>query len=128
MGSFIRARINFKLEEPCTSFDVTLGFETLGGQRICTAYSACGPSRVHEERVGEQTFVCEIPTLPLAPGEYRVTVGSYINREQVDFVADAACLSVIKSDYYETGVHPPAGLVLIKNHWTLADREAQVSS
>jgi lipopolysaccharide transport system ATP-binding protein len=125
-GAPLRARICFDLEDPCESFDIVLGFDTLSGQRICVAHSACESKRVHEQRVGEQAFVCEIPSLPLAPGEFRVTVALQISRKRSDFVADAARLTVIKADYFGTGFLPPHGMVLIQNHWTLEKREVPV--
>jgi lipopolysaccharide transport system ATP-binding protein len=74
---------------------------------------------VHEERVGEQVFVCDIPSLPLVPGEYKVNVGLDIASHEVDWVDDAARLTVIKSDYYGTGIVPIRGTFLVQNRWAL---------
>ena len=125
-GAPLRARICFDLEEPCEGFDVVLGFDTLSGQHICVAHSSCEAKRVHEQKVGEQAFVCEIPSLPLVPGEYRVTVTLQISRKRADFVNDAARLTVVKTDYFGTGFLPRHGVVLIQNRWTLENCEATV--
>lgn len=119
VGGALKARIHFSLEEPCTSFDASIAFDTPTGQRICTAHSAYEPDRVHEERVGEQVFVCDIPSLPLVPGEYKVNVGLDIASHEVDWVDDAARLTVIKSDYYGTGIVPIRGTFLVQNRWAL---------
>jgi len=119
VGAPLHAVISFVLENPCTSFDVSLAFETLTGQRICTAHSAYEPERVHEERVGEQAFVCEIPSLPLVPGEYKVHVGLDIAGHEEDWVEDATRLTVINSDYYGTGIVPTKGAFLLQNRWKL---------
>jgi len=118
-GAPLKAIITFNLEHPCTSFDASLAFETLTGQRVCTAHSAYEPRRVHEERVGEQVFVCDIPSLPVIPGEYKIHVGLDIATREADWVEDAARLSVVNSDYYGTGIVPTKGAFLLQNRWNL---------
>ena len=61
------------------------------------------------------------PEFRNVPVEWRVTVGSYINRDQVDLVADAASVHVIRSAWYGTGAHPPTEFVLIRIHRALED-------
>jgi lipopolysaccharide transport system ATP-binding protein len=128
LGAPVRAVIQFELEDPCTSFDAWIAFYTLSGQRICTAHSAYEPNRVHEERSGEQTFVCDIPALPLTPGEYKVNVGIDIAGSEVDWVDDAARITVIKSDFYGTGIVPIKGTFLIANRWALASNVEEVAA
>ena len=128
VGAPLKALIHFDLEDPCRSFDASIAFDTTGGQRICTAHSAYEPDRVHEERVGEQVFVCDIPNLPLVPGEYKVSVGLDIASHEVDWVEDAARLTVIKSDYYGTGIVPTRGTFLVQNRWVLEGNREAVSA
>ena len=85
-GSPLKAVISFELDDPCTSFDASIAFDTLGGQRVCTAHSAYEPSRTHEVRNGLQTFVCEIPSLTLVPGQYKLHVGLDIASGEADWV------------------------------------------
>ena len=125
MGAPLQAVLTFDLEEPCTAFDVLLAFDTVGGQRICTAQSAYDPERAHEERVGEQSFVCEIESLPMLPGEYKLHAGLHIGGAQVDWVEDAARVRVVRSDYYGAGSAPGGGVFLLEHHWRLlAPRQA----
>jgi lipopolysaccharide transport system ATP-binding protein len=126
VGAPLKAVIYFHLEEPCMGFDVSIAFDTPTGQRICTAHSAYEPNRVHEERAGEQAFACEITSLPLVPGEYKLNVGLDIASREVDWVDDAMRLTVIKSDYYGTGVVPTRGTFLLENRWTLASEKTKV--
>jgi len=128
VGGPLKAIITIGLEEPCTSFDASIAFDTTSGQRICTAHSAYEPSRVHEERQGEQVFICQIPSLPLLPGEYRVGVGLDIAGYEVDWVDDAARISVIKSDFYGTGIVPTRGTFLLQNRWILQSADTQVEA
>ena len=120
LGASLKAVIHFNLEDPCTGFDAELAFFTASGQRVCTAHSAYEPARTHAERVGEQVFVCEIPRLSLIPGEYKVCVGLDIANCEADWVDDAMRLTVIKSDFYGTGVVPNRGMFLIENRWELS--------
>ena len=125
-GSSLKVRIQFDLEVPAVSFNCGIAFETLSGQRICAAHSACEPNRVFEERVGEQTFVCDIPSLPLMPGEYKLCVGVNIGGDEVDLVDDATQLTVVKTDYFGTGYLPRTGVVLLNNRWTLEHQATEV--
>jgi lipopolysaccharide transport system ATP-binding protein len=123
-GGSLKAIIYFELETPCASFDAELAFDTLGGQRVCTAHSAYEPCRTHEQRVGQQVFVCEIPNLTLIPGEYKINLGLHIATGQVDWVEDATRLTVVNSDFYGTGILPTRGLFLLNNRWTLDGKTA----
>jgi lipopolysaccharide transport system ATP-binding protein len=119
VGAPLKAVIQLSLEQPCTSFDAELAFETPGGQRVCTAHSAYEPTRAHEQSVGPQVFTCEIPKLPLVPGDYKISVGLAMMNTEADWVEDATRLTVIKSDYYGTGIVPTRGVFLLDNRWTL---------
>jgi len=118
-GEQLKAFIYFDLDMPCTSFDASIAFDTLTGQRVCTAHSAYEPERRHEERLGEQVFVCDIPSLALVPGEYKLGVGLDIASGEVDWIDDATRLSIVNSDFYGTGILPTRGVCLLENRWTL---------
>jgi homopolymeric O-antigen transport system ATP-binding protein len=126
-GAPLKAVIHFHLEEPCMNFDASVAFDTKSGQRICTAHSAYEPDRVHEGRVGDQVFVCEIPCVPLVPGEYRVAVGLDIGGQEMDWVNDAVSLTVLRSDFYGTGIMPTRGTFLLNNRWALEDARSAVT-
>ena len=119
IGAPLKAHIYFHLDEPTSTFDAGVAFDNLHGQRIFTAHSLFQPGRLREERVGDQTFVCNIPSLPLVPGEYKIKVSLDIGQSDVDWVDDATRLTIIKSDYYGTGEVPWNGIVALKHHWYL---------
>jgi hypothetical protein len=120
LGATFKAFIGFRLEEPTSSFDACLVFDNLLGQRIFVAHSVFQPDREVEERAGDQTFVCEISSLILVPGEYKIMVTLAVPRGvEVDRVEDAARISIIDSDYYGTGKAPWAGFVVLKHQWYL---------
>jgi lipopolysaccharide transport system ATP-binding protein len=127
LGGPVKAVIHFELEDPCTSFDAWIAFYTLSGQRICTAHSAYEPDRVHEERSGEQIFICDIPSVPLIGGEYKINVGVDIASSEVDWVDDAARVTIVRSDYYGTGIVPTQGTFVISNRWELAPQVEEMA-
>jgi lipopolysaccharide transport system ATP-binding protein len=127
VGAPLKAVVHFTLEDPCSHFDASIAIDTLAGQRICTAHSAYEPDRIHEERVGKQAFVCEISSVPLVPGEYRISVGLDIARDEVDWVEGVAPLTILRSDYYGTGVVPTRGTFLLPNRWRLEPQTQEVN-
>jgi hypothetical protein len=106
--------------------DAWIAFDTLTGLRVCTAHSAYQPNHPHEELVGEHTVYCEIASLPLVPGEYKIQVGVDVGLREKDWVDDAARLTILRSDYYKTGIVPSKGWFLLENRWTLNSKEARV--
>jgi lipopolysaccharide transport system ATP-binding protein len=119
MGSSLKAHIYFELEEPTSSLDACLAFDSLFGQRIFTAHSLFEPQKDWGERMGEQVFVCEIPSLTLVPGEYRIKVALNIHNSERDSVEDAARLTILESDFYGTGRVPWNGVFVLKHRWHL---------
>jgi lipopolysaccharide transport system ATP-binding protein len=128
VGGSLKAAIHFTLEDPCSHFDASIAIDTLSGQRVCTAHSAYEPDRVHQERIGEQVFVCEIASVPLIPGEYRISVGLDIGNDEVDWVDGAARLTILRSDFYGTGIVPTRGVFLLQNRWALVDQKTEVTT
>ena len=123
IGAQLKVRVHFDLPNATNSFNLGLGFNNAFGQRIFTAHSQFEPNRQVAERVGSQTFVCEIPSLTLMPGEYTMRLWLDIGNQEADLINDAARISVIESDYYGTGKVPWNGTFVLKHHWYL-DRAA----
>jgi lipopolysaccharide transport system ATP-binding protein len=123
LGSAFQARISFFLEKPTSNFHVALGFENEHGQRVFTAHTMFDPRLSHQERAGEQTLICDIPSLPLVPGEYLLKLSLMVGKSTAtaDAVEDAARLTVTESDYYGTGKLPwkGAGTFVLKHNWRL---------
>jgi len=127
-GAPLKAIVTFDLETACTSFDASIAFDSPSGFRVCTAHSAYEPDRLHEERSGRQTFVCDIASLPLVPGEYKIGVGLDIGGHEVDWVDDASRIRILQSDFYGTGVLPIRGSILLHNRWRLGRYPAEAYS
>jgi lipopolysaccharide transport system ATP-binding protein len=121
MGATLKAFIYFRLEKPTANLNAGLGFDNLLGQRIFTAHSIFQPNREQAEHLGNQTFVCEIPSLTLVPGDYKVKLLLDLGNGEVDSVEDAVRLTVIPSDYYGTGKVPSSGFFVLQHRWELVD-------
>ena len=69
----------------------------------------------------EGQFVCRIPKMPLAPGEYSVSIFVGINEETCDLIEDAARLTVEVGDFFGTGHQgmPEICQVLVEGDWEL---------
>ena len=125
MGAGLKAYIHFKLEEPTSNFSACFAFDSLFGQRVFTAHSVFEPHSAWGERVGEQVLVCEIPSLTLVPGEYKIKVALDIHNSERDYVEDAARLRILGSDYYGTGRLPWNGIFVLKHRWYLSGPREQ---
>jgi lipopolysaccharide transport system ATP-binding protein len=119
IGGSLKATICFRTEQPFYNMDACIGFETLSGQRVFTAHTAFDPHRSMMECIGERTFICEIPSLILVPGTYKVIVALASSDVIADIVEDAARIEVLDADYYGTGKTPWNGLIVLKHHWSL---------
>ena len=130
IGAPFKAVVHFKLDRRCHNFHASIAFDTVFGQRVCTAHSAYEPNRPGDSRSGEQVFIGEIPSLPLVPGEYKIGVGLDIGDLEVDWINDAARLTVTRADYYGTGIVPVRGAFLLENRWTLLpeDRDERTAA
>jgi lipopolysaccharide transport system ATP-binding protein len=119
VGGALKLRISACLEKPTAYFSVALRFADHVGHRVLVLTSLCQPRWPEDERVGEQTVECNIPSLTLVPGDYRIEVLFDIGPEVVDHVENAARLTVLPADYYGTGKIPKTGTFVLKHHWRL---------
>jgi lipopolysaccharide transport system ATP-binding protein len=64
-------------------------------------------------------FICRIPKLPLAPGEYSINIFVGINEKPCDLIEDAAKLAVEAGDFFGTGHQgmPTLCRILVEGHW-----------
>jgi lipopolysaccharide transport system ATP-binding protein len=125
IGAPLTVHVRFNLESPTESFNVGLGFDNLMGTRIFTAHSLFQPKLGNGARVGEQTMICEIPSLTLVPGEYRIRVTLDIGNISVDQIEDATRLTIIDSDYYGTGKVPWNGTFVLAHNWRLVSGDSR---
>jgi lipopolysaccharide transport system ATP-binding protein len=118
-GSSLRVRVDCRFDQPVRYADVLLSFNTLLGSPIFVANSGFESSCVTEELVGEQTFICDIPSMSLVPGEYMVNVAVAVRETLIDCVEDCARLTIIPTDYYGTGRVPRHGTSVLTHQWSM---------
>jgi len=68
----------------------------------------------------EGTFVFEIPSLPLAKGNYKIAIQAMVGGKSADYLSNAVQISVMDGDFYKTGTvikqsHSP---IYIGGNWT----------
>ena len=121
VGAPLKARIYFNLNRASTDLNAGLGFNNALGQRVFTAYTTLDRSWKQSALAGQYFVECEIPSLGLVPGEYRLTVVLDKDRAEnsADVIEDATRLSVVDSDYYGTGRLPQTGVCVMPHRWAL---------
>ncbi len=98
---------------------VCLALRSEHGQRIAVLHS-----RIHSRLVTDDeknhTMVCRVPDLPLLPGEYSIDVSVGTWDSSLDSIEEAARITVLPSDYFQTGELPNAqqGVVAIHCNWS----------
>lgn len=127
MGASLRAHLHFRLENPTSTLEANLAFDNLLGQRVFSAHSAYQPNRPQGRWAGEQEFICEIPSLTLIPGEYKLKVALDVDNSSVDTIEDATRLTIIESDYYGTGRVPRTGMFVLNHNWHLVGQSGNGS-
>jgi lipopolysaccharide transport system ATP-binding protein len=119
IGGSLKVAIRFRVERPLPNVDACIGFDTLTGQRVFTAHTSFEPARGQTDCVGERTYICEIPSLTLVAGVYKILVALGSAGLPTDLVEDAARIEILDSDYYGTGKSPWNGLIVLNHHWQL---------
>ncbi len=119
IGGVMRFHIEFELPSATSNFDARINFVDLYGQVIFAARSSFEPNRDWGERSGVQHLVCEIPRLPLTPGDYRIDIALVVDDRCVDYVEVACRLRVVDFDYYGTGRIPSTGFFVNDQRWRL---------
>jgi lipopolysaccharide transport system ATP-binding protein len=119
IGGSLKIAMRFYVERPLPNVDACIGFDTLTGQRVFTAHTSFEPARGKTDCVGERTYICEIPSLTLVAGVYKLLVALGSAGVVTDLVEDAARIEILDSDYYGTGRSPWNGLIVLKHHWRL---------
>jgi lipopolysaccharide transport system ATP-binding protein len=118
-------------------FDILLHFKTSPGFRnnrvvasiiVKTQFDV--PIFLHHNRMtgtefselpAQGAFVCRIRRTPLTPSIYRIGYSIIIDGEYLDYMSDAAELSVLAGDFFSSGEVPPSshGFCLVEGQWSL---------
>ena len=119
LGASLKVHLYFRPENLTSTFEATLAFDNILGQRIFTAEGEFRLNPLQGKGEGDRMLVCEIPSLTLLPGEYKIKLSLDIYSSPVDIVEDATRITIVGSDYYGTGKVPQNGMFVLKHNWHL---------
>jgi lipopolysaccharide transport system ATP-binding protein len=126
VGASLTMQLSFRLGKP-SAVGGGFAIENLFGQRIFLVHTKFAEP-LHASRDGEYVLSCRIPSLPLCPGEYRISLGLLLGDKEVDSIEDACRLTVVSSDYYGTGKLPGGNcLVVVPHDWSLETPQVPVT-
>ncbi|MGH7139603.1 MAG: Wzt carbohydrate-binding domain-containing protein, partial [Pirellulales bacterium] len=117
-GDGLAVRVHYRSQRPIRDAYFGITLETAEGVKLCWLQT-----RVQRGRIGDLppagTLLCSIPSLPLVPGSYYVTVGCGSQTTPLDFVERCCRLEVVVSDFFGTGRMPNSkqAAVLVKADW-----------
>ena len=118
VGASLKLTVTFQLVPPPPDFEIRFNLVDVYGQIVFHANSGFEPNRNWSVSSEEQSISCEILSLQLTPGEYRVDLAIMNGQMQLlDMIEGAFRLTVIGADYYGTGRVPEWGLCVLKQCW-----------
>ncbi len=123
-GDAFRIVITYRHSEPLRSPHFGITFENQLGIRIIWVQTRLQDSSFPDLPSAGQV-VCEIPSLPLIPGRYFLTLGCGSGNNQLDWIERACAIEIGPSDYFGTGRLPTErhALVLLDATWSVANGE-----
>lgn len=119
VGARFKLRIHLHLPHEVPSFTCGVGFNSMFGQRVLTLNTSYDPNLSYDPVSGETVLVCDIPSLPLVPGEYFIFLFIDFGHDRKDAIPESFMLSVLEGDYYGTGKNPFSGVFVVPHHWNL---------
>jgi lipopolysaccharide transport system ATP-binding protein len=122
LGAPLKMSVSFQLDKPTPHLEVTVVFQNNLGQRVMAISSVYQPDPPSADRPGDHTLVCELPSLPLLPGEYHLSIFLDVDGMNVDRVEDAVRIIVVESDYYGNGKVQYVGHMLVQQRWYHAEK------
>ena len=119
VGSQFRLRIGVSVPEPITNPTIGLGLDNLFGQRILSVHSPSTDSKI-TELIGDMEINCDIPMLPLFPGEYMLKLSLDINGHEADWVNNVLQFSVRNGNMFGQGRSAHRGYCVAPSDWSVS--------
>jgi hypothetical protein len=116
MGGVLRVRLELKSDEPLDFPDVTLGIDDNMGQRLLSLRNPKSKA-VLERLHGKHVVECEVPMLPLAPGDYWLKLGLAMHGDELDEIERALRFTVTEGDAFGDGRGFHRGLCVAPSVW-----------
>ncbi len=121
IGHSLHLRLTVEFTQPTPQVDVGIAFDSVMGTRLFGASTLYRPLPLPSTLHGRYVLECRIHTVALLPGEYKLACGVTSRGTSVDFLADAARLTVLQRDYYATGRLPSKGYFVVEHDWHVCD-------
>lgn len=126
MGAPAVLRVEFARTEPIPFMRFAFAIENALGQRLFVLSPTYQEPALFPQMLSSGAIVCRIPSLPLTPGSYYVTIIlSSSSSEYLDRIDQAVQFSVEAADVFGTGYAPGAasGVFYLPSSWELAPAE-----
>jgi lipopolysaccharide transport system ATP-binding protein len=81
--------------------------------------------KLFDDLPAQGQVVCSIPSLPLAPGNYKVNLYGEVGGKKADHIENAGEFTVLESDFFGTGIVPvyrKHGPILVRNEWEVSSK------
>lgn len=117
-GRPLSIRITYEDQRPLTDAYFGLTIQNAAGTKLIWLQTRLQQGRL-PDLPPTGTVTCEVPALPLVPGNYFIDVGCGCGATQIDFVERAAPLEIVAADFFGTGRLPTSrqAAVLLKATW-----------
>ena|ERR1700677_3895781 len=116
MGGVFRLRLELHSDRPLDFPIITLGIDDNMGQRILSLRNPKANSLL-ERLHGRQVVECEVPMLPLAPGDYWLKLGMSMHGDELDEIERALRFTVTEGDAFGDGRGFHRGLCVAPSTW-----------
>jgi homopolymeric O-antigen transport system ATP-binding protein len=127
VGERLHLRIRIDAKTPIATPTIGLGIDNQVGQRILSLHSPAVNSPI--PRIDGATAIdCEIPWLPLAPGEYTLKLSLAVSGHEIDWVDHALHFSVADGNLFGQGRGAHRGYCVAPSSWSRLDDTDQIAT
>jgi lipopolysaccharide transport system ATP-binding protein len=115
LGDSLRIVATLETAEPIRNLQLGIGIDAYGGHRLLTMFTP--PELKRDQLVGRFNIECEIPFLPLAPGDYSVKLALGQGAHSIDEVDPAIEFRVLDGDPFGHGRSHHRGVCIAHSNW-----------
>lgn len=116
IGRGIRLRIGVHSATPLRSPRIGIGIDDYLGNRLLSAHTPRSKDAIGEI-VDDCSIECTIHSLPLAPGNYTLTLGCALNGELLGNVERAFSFTVVDGELFDEGQGFHRGICIARSSW-----------
>lgn len=119
-GTPVDVKIRYHSPTPLVNARFGIRIDTMTGERLIFLQTAMQHEWIPEFPTAG-VLHCRIPSLPLVPGAYTLTIGCSTRHQQLDLLDRVLTINVEKADFYGTGrlPSPQQARFLLHANWAL---------